>query len=314
VLAGIEAVRTLKASGFRPNHEVWIVAWAEEEGSSTGLGLLGSRFYADLFSADEKLSIEDSLLRKESTFEFSQRSLATYQTFQNNVFAYLELHIEQGPVMVEQDVSLGVVDMITAVEGGSFQLEGLANHAGGTPMASRKDAATAAAQVILAVRDCAIEEGIRATCGQLDLSPNASNVIARYGKLSIDARCPNESQLDQYFEKLSREIVRIGENTGVEISYTRKYRLPSAVMDARLQALVASSARELGETHMTISSGAGHDAMALAAQVPTGMIFVPSEAGGVSHAPAEFTNGDLCASGANALVNVMAELAGDGLP
>ena len=309
VLAAIEAIRVLKASGYKPKREIWVVSWAEEEGSSTGIGLLGSRLYAELFSPAERASVENLLSAEGHAFELSRGKLQEFVSDVEDVFAYLELHIEQGPVMARRGVQLGIVSQIVAVEGGMFHLLGVANHAGGAPMEDRADASAAVAQVILAVRDCALQAGVRATCGRVEFFPNASNVIPGAASVSLDARAVNEDEIDRYLQTLNQEVLGIGQLSSVEISYEQKYRLPAAAMDSRIQGLISSGAAELGATSMGIVSGAGHDAMALAARVPTAMIFVPSEAHGISHAPAELTKDSDCAMGATALSYVIGELA-----
>jgi allantoate deiminase len=308
VLAGIEAVSSLRALGFKPKQQIWVVAWAEEEGSATGMGLLGSRAYTGLLSPEERAKLPALLIGGDHASPSSRLELDEYQSSPREIFAYLELHIEQGPILAKLGTRLGVVSQIVAVESGVFHLEGVANHAGGAPMEDRKDASAAGAQVILAARDCAIQAGIRATCGRIELIPNATNVIPRSARVFLDARALSEGELEIYLKNLHQRVLSISDASGVIIGYEQTYRLPAAIMDPQMQALIAASAKASGTSSTEIVSGAGHDAMALAARVPTGMIFVPSEAG-ISHAPGELTKDSDCAAGTLALMVAISELA-----
>ena len=312
VLAGLEVIRALQLSGFRPRRQMWLVAWAEEEGSATGSGLLGSRAFTGLLPEAERADgsaktgpkVSELLRRGEERTGILVPDLAKEC---DSISAYLELHVEQGPVLEQAQVPIGIVTHIVALESGSVRVRGETNHAGGTPMTSRKDALVGASFIVQAAERLSQQLGLRATVGEIAISPGASNVIPGSCELSLDARSESQATLDAFLAALEGELAVMGAERGLETQYQRSYAIAPTSLDGYLQQALRDAAARLELPHMDMISGAGHDAMALATKVPTGMIFVPSRMG-VSHAPQEYTSPQECGAGAALLAEIVAEL------
>lgn len=312
VLAGLEVVRTLQRAGFQPRRQMWLVAWAEEEGSATGVGLLGSRAFTGLLPDADRVGGSDVTKSRTSKLlrEGEERTgtlVADLVTECDDISAYLELHVEQGPVLDEAEVPIGIVSQIVGLETGSVRVHGEPNHAGGTPMRSRKDALVGASILVQATDRISRQLGLRATVGELVVSPGASNVIPGYCELKVDARSESKPILDAFFVAFGEECIAIESERGLETTYQREYALAPTSLDGSLQDMLRGGAVKLGLAHMDIASGAGHDAMALASRVPTAMVFVPSRLG-ISHAPREYSSRDACGAGASLLTEAAADL------
>jgi N-carbamoyl-L-amino-acid hydrolase len=224
--------------------------------------------------------------------------------------AYVELHIEQGPVLEEQGITIGAV---TGVQGISWQelvVTGQANHAGTTPMRLRHDAGYVAGSVVTFVRDLALELGGHqvATVGRLDLHPDLVNVVAGRATLTVDLRNPDGAVIASAETRLRDHVAAIAEAEGVSVSWRRLAEFDPVEFDPAVIDVVESTAQRLGLSVVRLPSGAGHDAQMLARVCPTGMVFVPSR-GGVSHNPAEYTAPEDLAAGAQVLAEVLVELA-----
>jgi len=314
VLGGLEAVRSLQESGHKPGRQIWVVAWMEEEGSAFGAALFGSRAIVGALDLDAAQHLENLAGEPLRTVlegaGYSWADLATLPRRLSEICAYLELHIEQGPVLENQQIPLGVVTHIVGLECGRVQLTGQANHAGGTPMDLRRDAAVGAARAILATRNLAIARGVRATIGQLELRPGAINVVPGYAEFSLDARHHDSAVLEQYIADLTKEWDQIADADGITVNYSNVYTLAPVPLDKRLQDQLRRTCVQLSIQSTELVSGAGHDAMVLAPHVPTAMLFVPSRAG-ISHSQEEFTTPDECARGVQVLASALASLSQD---
>jgi beta-ureidopropionase / N-carbamoyl-L-amino-acid hydrolase len=225
--------------------------------------------------------------------------------------AYVELHIEQGPILEAEGVTIGAV---TGVQGISWQrltVIGQANHAGTTPMPMRHDAGYAAAAIAVFVRRLASEIGGHqvATVGRLDVHPNLVNVIGGRAILTVDLRNTDDAALRTAEQRLIEFCTELAESEGVTITSERLARFAPVEFDPTLVDLVERTATRLDHPVRRLPSGAGHDAQMLARVCPAAMIFTPS-ARGISHNPAEFTTLEDLEAGANVLLQVMIELAG----
>jgi hydantoinase/carbamoylase family amidase len=313
VIGAIEAVRALRHSGFVPKREIRVVAWVEEEGSATGIALLGSRGFAEGLTDRELNVLKHQVASSEAgTSDDVSETLAEATIEPGAVCGYLELHVEQGPLLWESGIPIGIVTNIVALEAGHFDCRGVMNHAGSTPMDRRKDALVAASEVILAVRDAAIASEVRATCGAVDIGPAASNVIPGHARVSLDVRSVEPSTRNAFWRDLERSLDAVRSRTGVSIDFSSTYSLPAVATDETFQDHIREAADALQLRTISIPSGAVHDAIALAsARIPIGMVFVPSEEG-VSHAPNELTKTADCANGAAVLALVIQRLASEG--
>jgi allantoate deiminase len=225
--------------------------------------------------------------------------------------AFLELHIEQGPVLEKAGMDVGIVDTIVGLDRYEVKFRGLAGHAGITPMAGRKDALVSAAKFIVAVNDIAREtgQGAVATVGEMSIYPNASNLIPELVKLSVDIRATDSQLINTMSDKVQKELEKIGYADPVEIEFKRGVYIPPVEMDRDNGDLLRRKAEDLGLKYRVMNSGAAHDAMVMAALAPANIIFVPS-VGGLSHDPEEWTEYDDLENGIQLMLQTITELAG----
>ncbi len=220
--------------------------------------------------------------------------------------AFVELHIEQGPVLEEQGVTIGAVEGVQGISWSELTLTGVANHAGTTPLRLRHDAGYAAAAIACAARDIARDMGGDqvATVGAFALVPNLVNVVAKEAVLTVDLRNTDEALLREAEARLAAEVARIAEDEGVGVARRRLARLEPVAFDPAMIDLVAATAARLGYSVRRMPSGAGHDAQMFAPNCPTAMIFVPSQ-DGISHNAAEYTAPEDLRAGAEVLLQVL---------
>lgn len=307
--AAIELARSLREQGSRLRHPLEVVVWSNEEG-----GLVGSK----LAVGDTGAMSLDSVARSGRTLregigivggDVSRLDEAIRP--RGSAACYFELHIEQGGLLEQAGIPIGIVEGIIGLRWLQVTVEGMSNHAGTTPMDQRQDAVLAAAKFTVAVNDAVRGMPGRqvATIGQVIPEPNTRNVIAGRVSLSIDLRDLDAGKLASLvatFERLGREI---GAATGTRIGMALQQASAPALADSRMMGWIASSATGLGLRAQRMPSGAGHDAQAMALIAPMGMIFVPS-IGGISHSPKEYTTPQDVVHGVNVLFNAV--LAADG--
>ena len=223
--------------------------------------------------------------------------------------AYVELHIEQGGTLDAAGVPIGVVEGIVAIHRYDVTIDGVANHAGTTPMDARQDALVAASQLVLAVRRVAgAREGRQVgTVGRLDVQPNSPNVVPGRVTLSVEFRDLSPRVLDALGEAIRAEAAAIARDTRTTITLRLASTNPPAPAHAGVMAAIQASAARRDLQARVLPSGAGHDAQMIAALCPMGMIFVPS-VGGISHSPRELTRWDDCARGADTLLDTVLAL------
>ena len=302
VLAALDVVRTLKAEGIQPASPLWVVSFNDEEGSRFQTGMLGSRAFCGELDLDDWRSrgVDDAMAGAGFDFERLPEARGI-----DDVGAYVELHIEQGPVLEQSGEDLGIVTAITGLLGFRVRFLGAANHAGTTPMDGRRDALAGASRVLLDLREEARgRDDMTSNVGKLDVEPGGFNVIPGLAEFTIDVRSPNAEGFEraEAFVRETVERIAAEEELGVEVSPT--HRKPPVVLDEGLQAALIEAAEAEGASFRRMPSGAGHDAMVLAHHVPSAMLFVPSR-GGVSHSPDEYTPPELCELGARVLARAV---------
>lgn len=311
VLAGLEVVETLRDAGFVPDRPIAVVAFTNEEGVRYAPDMMGSLVYAGGLPVDEVLATagtDGSVLGEEL-----QR--IGYAGDKDPGFirphAYVELHVEQGPVLDRSGLVIGAVENLQGISWQRMTIEGVANHAGTTPMNMRHDAGYAAARVITFLRDWVTDSGAAtvATVGSISFEPDAINVIPARATFTVDLRDPDEQRLQAAEAALDDFLSSVGESDGVTISSERLARFEPVIFDAGIVELIESAAVRLGLDSRRMTSGAGHDAQMMARICPTAMIFVPSM-GGISHNPREQTSEADLVAGANVLLDVAGTLAG----
>ena len=311
VLCALEAIRTLIDARARTRHPVGLIVFTNEEGARFQPAMIASGVMAGKIPLEDAYNARDrDGLRLVDELE-RIGYLGSEPCVPRPMRAYLELHIEQGPILEEEQIPLGIVEGIVAISWSRITLHGVQDHAGPTPMRVRHDALVAAAEVVSGVRGIARKIGgnLVATVGRLDVTPNIPNAIPGRVGLSVDFRDPGESTLDRALSMLDRVVRDAARREGVRAEVEHYWRVPRTYFDREVVDAIEAAAASLGCGHRRILSGAGHDAQYMAAIAPTGMIFVPSRAGR-SHCEEEFTALDDIEHGANALLLACARLAG----
>ena len=309
VLAGLEIIESLKAANYHPNRPIAVVAFTNEEGVRYMPDMMGSLVYAGGFSVEEALATvgtDGSVLGEElKRIGYAGRALSEF----SKPFAYLEIHIEQGPVLEKEGITIGAVENLQGISWQQITLEGVANHAGTTPMAMRKDAGYVAARVITFLHDWATgsETPTVATVGSIRFEPNAINVIPSRATFTVDLRDPSEERLKLAEKALSDFLKEIEKKEQVSFSSKRLARFEPVVFDGKIVDMIEQAAAKRSLSSRRMTSGAGHDAQMLARICPSAMIFVPSR-DGVSHNPREYTPAADLIAGANVMLDVVMKL------
>ncbi|MGE2731945.1 Zn-dependent hydrolase [Mycolicibacterium vaccae] len=308
VLSALAAAEALRASGRRLRHDLVVVAFGNEEGTRGTPGMVGSKAVAGL------LTPQDLARPGEGGVTLAERIRAAGGVPErisgaawspDRVAGFVELHIEQGPVLEGAGARIGVVSGITGQVGVTVAIRGATNHAGTTPMGHRRDAAVAAAEIVLAVQALAVQDRVRvATTGILGVGPGVRNVIAGEAVVGIDIRDDDSRRIAAALAHLEQQVADIGRRTGTLIDWAPTPVQPPVPTDRRLAGHIADAADALGARWLELSSGAGHDAQVMSAIGPTAMVFVPSR-GGVSHAPEEATDPDDLVLGADVLLRAL---------
>lgn len=309
VLAGLEVVRTLRERIAEPARPVVVAAFTNEEGVRFAPDMMGSAVFAGALPAETALAATgtDGAVLGEELARIGYAGAEPPGFFRPA--AYLELHIEQGPVLEREAIEIGVVEDLQGISWQRVVITGEANHAGTTPMSMRRDAGHAAARVIGFLHDLAHASSppLVATVGCLALSPDAINVVPGAATLTVDMRSPDAGQLAAGETALAVFLDGLAETGRLAVSTTRLARTEPVRFDARLARMVEDAARDLGLSWRPMTSGAGHDAQMLSAIAPSVMIFVPS-IGGISHNPREDTREQHLVSGADVLLRTAERL------
>ena len=311
VLCALEAIRALDDHGVRTRHPVTLVVLTNEEGARFQPAMLASGVLADRIPLEDAYNARDKdgirLVDELERIGY----LGPEPCAARPMRAYLELHIEQGPLLEEGGYSVGVVEGIVAISWSRVTIRGTQDHAGPTPMRTRHDALVAAADVVAGVRRLArdiVGGDMVATVGQLSVAPNIVNAIPGTVTLSVDLRDPSDAALDRALPMLERVVRQACEREGVRWELEHYWRVPYTPFDPLVVDTIERAARAAGTRHRRLRSGAGHDAQYMATLGPAGMIFVPSR-GGRSHCEEEFTPMDDIEYGATTLLLAAAELA-----
>ena len=306
-LAAIEVAETLAERGVVTRHPLEVVIWQNEEG-----GLYGSRLASGELPPNELANVSRSGKTVAEGIRFlggDPARLAEARRRPGSVAGYLELHIEQGGTLERERVPIGVVEGIVGIGQWEVTVTGFANHAGTTPMDRRQDALLAAARFVELVNRVARETPGRqvGTVGRMQAFPGAPNVIPGRVVLTLELRDLDAAKIAALHARIRREAQAIGQATGTTFAYSELHANTPAPSDPRVRALIERSAAALGLATRVLPSGAGHDAQAVAALGPMGMIFVPSVAG-VSHSPKELTRPADVTNGANVLLGALLAL------
>ncbi|MDC7818720.1 Zn-dependent hydrolase [Pseudomonas sp. BLCC-B112] len=310
VLAGLEVLRTLNDLGVQTRKPLELVVWTNEEGARFTPAMFGSAVFTGVMSLDAALAVRDA--DGISVAEALQRTgYAGNRPLGGAVDAYFEAHIEQGPILEDNAKSIGVVSGGQAIRWLDVQVEGMAAHAGTTPMPLRKDALYGAAQMILAVEQVAADfapQGLT-TVGELSVAKSSRNTIPGRLTFTVDLRHHHDQQIANMEQQVEERLERIARERGLKVRIDRHWLSPATPFDAECVAAVQQAVDGLGYPQQSIVSGAGHDAILLARYCPTAMVFIPC-VGGLSHNEAEDVLPEDVCQGADVLLNAVLARAG----
>jgi N-carbamoyl-L-amino-acid hydrolase len=311
VLCALETIRTLNDGKIETRHPVAMAIFTNEEGARFQPAMIGSGVMAGKIPLEDAYNARDrDGLRLGDELE-RIGYLGPEPCIPRPLRAYLELHIEQGPILEEERLPVGVVEGIVAIAWSRVTLTGVQDHAGPTPMRIRHDALVAAADIIRGVREIPRKIGgdMVSTVGRLDVTPNIPNAIPGRVSMSIDLRAPDEHHITRGLGLVDRLVKDAAKAEGVSYQLEHYWRVPRTRFALEVVDAIEAAVRSLGCGYRRILSGAGHDAQYMAAICPTGMIFVPSR-DGRSHCEEEFTPMDDIEHGANTLLLAASTLAG----
>ncbi len=311
VLVGIAAVEELAAMGIRPASAIEVVAFGDEEGVRFPTTLSGSRALAGAFDpASLDMRDEDGVTLREALLRFGcdPAEIAHLARRPEEVLGYVEVHIEQGPVLEREGLPVGVVTAIAGATRATVEVSGEAGHAGTVPMALRRDALAAAAEMVLAVEAVGKSEpDLVATVGRIAAAPGAVNVIPGRAEFTIDLRNPDDSRREAAVGEVGRRLSEIARRRGVGADMALIHAAPAVVCSPWLIEALAGAVTAAGLPVRRLPSGAGHDAMALAPLCPIGMLFVRCR-GGVSHNPAEAITAEDAGAALDVLLRFLLQL------
>ena len=306
VLAGLEVFKTLNDAGIVTEAPLEVVVWTNEEGSRFVPVMMGSGTFIGEFNIDEVLAQKDreGITVGSALSEIGYAGTDIVNT--DNIAAYFEAHIEQGPVLEANNKTIGVVTGALGQRWFDVVVTGSEAHAGPTPMLLRKDALLAASHMVQLVNRLALDHApnARGTVGMLDVYPNSRNVIPGTVKFSVDLRADNDETLSAMVAALQAESLMIAKNSQVTVELNQVVYFPPAIFAKPLVDAVRDSALELGMSAMDAVSGAGHDAVYMARVAPTAMIFIPCK-DGISHNEIEDAHPDHIEAGCNVLLHAM---------
>ncbi len=311
VLAGIEVVRTLNDHGIETEAPIEVAFWTNEEGSRFVPVMMGSGVFAKAFTLDHAYAATDTegkTVRDELT---RIGYLGEQEPGDHPIGAYFETHIEQGPVLEDNDVTIGVVQGVLGIRWFDCTVTGMEAHAGPTPMALRKDALQVATQLMQEVVTSALRHGPhgRGTVGMVQVHPNSRNVIPGRVKFSMDMRNATDTLVNQQVAEVRALAAKLGADTGMAIEIELVSSYAAIGFHGECIDAVAQASQKLGYSHMPVVSGAGHDAIYMARLAPSGMIFIPCK-DGISHNEVEDAQPEHITAGCNVLLHAMLERAG----
>lgn len=295
VAAALEIARVFHENKLKPKYPIEFIAMIEEEGSRFGGGLFASRAMAGQVQRDELYGFKDvngiSIAQAMKDFGFDPDKIEEAIRPKGQVHAFLELHIEQGPILEAQNKEIGIVEYIVGLKEIEVSIKGRPDHAGTTPMNMRSDALEAAASLISKLGDFAREvgEGSVATVGKLRVLPGVTNVVPGEVVFSVDVRSKDEDNISRISCWINDELKMISESKNVKVRTQDTLDVQPVKLSDHVVKAIEKNCKELNYTNIRMLSGAGHDSMVMADLTDVGMIFVPSK-NGRSHCPEEWTD------------------------
>jgi beta-ureidopropionase / N-carbamoyl-L-amino-acid hydrolase len=311
VLAGLEVVRTLNDHGIETEAPIEVAFWTNEEGSRFVPVMMGSGVFARAFSLEHAYAATDTDGKTVKDELTRIGYLGTQEPGDHPIGAYFETHIEQGPVLEDNNITIGVVQGVLGIRWFDCTVTGMEAHAGPTPMALRKDALQLATQLMQEVVASALRYGPhgRGTVGMVQVYPNSRNVIPGRVKFSMDLRNATDALVDQQVAEVKALAASLSQQTGMTISIEPVSSYAAIGFHGECIDAVARASQKLGYSSMPVVSGAGHDAIYMARLAPSGMIFIPCK-DGISHNEVEDALPEHITAGCNVLLHAMLERAG----
>ena len=311
-LGALEVIRTLNEKDLRTRRPLELIIFTNEEGVHYGKGLFGSRALAGLLDPGELEAVDDQgvpLAEWVRRYGGDPERIAEMTPPAGSLFAYLELHIEQGGVLWQRGIPLGIVEGIVGINRYRVTLEGFANHAGTTPMNQRRDALVTASKIILAVREIVTAQAGRqvGTVGTISVQPGAPNVIPGRVEFPVELRDLSMDKIEELARQIHDRAAQLAAADGVALTWELASSHEPALTQPQIRFQIQQAAAEMRAVTLTMPSGAGHDAQAMARLCPVGMIFVPSR-DGISHSPAEYSRPEEIACGAELLYRTILRL------
>lgn len=312
VLAGLEVVRTLIDHGVETRRPLVVAFFSEEEGGRFGTDMLGSAVATGRIPLASAHALTDRDGKRVVDELAAIGFLGQADELIMPPHAFLELHIEQGPILRARDVEIGVVTGVQAISWHELTITGQSAHAGTTPMELRRDAGVAAARINLELRRM-IASGaygdMRATMGVVQPGPGLVNIVPGRCTATVDLRNPSDEHMRTAERDLLAFYDRVSTEERVDLRWRQTARTDTVAFASDIQERITAVARRMELRHERIVSGAGHDAQEMASLCPTGMIFIPGEHDGISHNPRELSTPEQCEKGANVLLHVALDLA-----
>lgn len=314
VLGGLEAIRVLQQLGFKPRRSIELVIFTAEEPTRFGIGCLGSRMMSAVLTPAQAQALRDKegrsldQLRNPAGFTGPLESVALPA---GRFHQFIEMHIEQGPILEQEGIDLGLVTHIAAPASMRILIEGEGGHAGGKLMPGRKDALTAAAELILGLESAAKSTGAIDTVGTVgvcEVFPGAVNSIPSRVRLETDIRDINAARRDSVINNLKAACADVASRRGVTIATEMVNADPPATCDPAILDAMEQAAKAAGKTYKRMVSRAYHDSLFMARVAPVAMLFIPCR-GGVSHRPDEYASPEWIGSGVHVLSRTLAALA-----
>lgn len=306
VLAGIEIVRTFNENNIRLQHPIEVIVFSDEEST-----MIGSKAMAGTLKIDDQYRLADGTTIAESLAKIGGNwaELGNAKRDRSQIAAYIELHVEQGGILDNLDKQIGVVEGVVGMYRGIITVTGKANHAGTTPMEMRQDALVAAAQIVLEINNLGKTMPGKpvATVGKLNVFPNATNIVPGKVEMSIDVRDLSGENVKNVITKLEQKLTEIAANTQTKINLKPYLWVDPTLSTEAIQNAIVDSCNQLGFSHYSLPSRAGHDAQEIGRFTDMGMIFIPSIEG-ISHSPKEYTTPEQCTQGTNILLQTFLRL------
>lgn len=313
VIGGLAAIKKLKDK--KTKHPLELIVFVAEESSRFAFATMGSKAMIGKANIQAwKKAVDNSGMALPDvlkSYGLDIDSISAVARKSDDIKAFVELHIEQGPILEKKGKTIGVVEMIAAPTRLKIKVEGIAGHSGTTPMTERRDALVAASMVVLAVQDIALEQfnhGTVATVGALKVHPGAINVIPGLVEMWVDIRGINHASIIECLQDIKDAVSTIADGQDLAISIEMLSSEKPVVMDKQIVHIIEDVCRKSNVSYQLMNSGAGHDAMNMAQLTATGMIFIPSH-NGISHSPDEYTDIDDIMTGIDILTGTLYELA-----